>query len=106
MAQIELLEASCVAWPAGLQGFDYVVSVLCVHHFPPETKRQIYRNFLLSLKPSGAYVEGDRSWARADGEEAALLDLYHAWIGKLPGGSKGEWNFDSRRSSPSASNAS
>lgn len=39
MNQIETIEASCVDWPAGLEGFDYVISILCVHHFPPETKR-------------------------------------------------------------------
>ena len=53
MGQITLLEASCVQWPADRVDFDYVVSVLCVHHFPPETKVRIYRNFRQALKPGG-----------------------------------------------------
>ena len=95
MGQIELLEASCVDWPSGVEGFDYVLSILCVHHFPPDTKREIYRSFRSALAPNGAYVEGDQSAGLvANQEEASTLKLFHDWIGKLPGGATGEWNYD------------
>jgi len=99
MGQITLLEASCVEWPADrvasatrLVDFDYVVSVLCVHHFPPDTKVGIYRNFRHALKPGGAYVEGDQM---PDGPAGAEdHGEYERAIAKLPGGRIGEWNYD------------
>ena len=92
MGQITLLEASCVEWPSGLVDFDYVVSVLCVHHFPPDTKVGIYRNFREALKPGGAYVEGDQMTdGRAGAEDHGDFERS---IAKLPGGRIGEWNYD------------
>ena len=92
MHQIELVEASCLDWPSGLHGFDYVISILCVHHFAPETKVDVYRSFRNALNPQGAYVEGDQTVSLDD--EQWILGLYKAWIEKLPGGSRGEWNYD------------
>lgn len=92
MHQIDLLEASCVDWPAELVGFDYVVSILCVHHFPPDTKVGIYRSFRQALKAGGVYVEGDQMTAGETGSEDH--ELFERWIAKLPGGRLGEWNFD------------
>ena len=95
MTQIETIQASCVDWPDGLEGFDYVISILCVHHFPPETKRGIYRSFKSALAANGAYIEGDQcAGLVADAEEASTLELFEDWIAKLPGGSRGEWNYD------------
>ena len=95
MTQIELLEASCVDWPTGLEGFNYVVSILCVHHFPPDTKREIYRSFRIALDPNGAYVEGDQcAGLVVNDDETSVLRLFEDWIAKLPGGSRGEWNYD------------
>lgn len=92
MSQIELLEASCVDWPARLVGFDYVVSILCVHHFPPQTKVGIYRSFRRALKEGGVYVEGDQMTRGTAGSEDH--ELFERWIARLPGGRQGEWNFD------------
>jgi len=90
--QIELLEASCVDWPEHLRDFDYVVSVLCVHHFPPDTKVGIYRSFRQALKPGGMYIEGDQmTRGEAGGEDH---ELFERWIARLPGGRLGEWNYD------------
>ena len=91
-SQIELVEASCLEWPPGLGQFDYVISILCVHHFPPDTKRGVYTDFVSSLGTGGRYIEGDQV-APAE-SEAELLRLYDGWIAKLPGGDRGEWNFD------------
>ena len=90
--RIELLEASCLDWPDGLEGFDYVVSILCVHHFPPDTKVGIYRSFRQALKSGGVYVEGDQMTRGAAGSEDH--ELFERWIARLPGGRRGEWNFD------------
>ena len=73
------------------KGFDYVVSILCVHHFPPDSKRNIYRSFNSALAPSSAYVEGDQcSGLAVDEAETSTLKLFEDWIAKLPGGSQGE----------------
>ena len=44
MGQITLVEASCLEWPAGLSDFDFALSILTMHHFPPDTKRAVYAN--------------------------------------------------------------
>ena len=90
--QIQVVEASCIEWPTGLGRFDFVVSVLCVHHFPPETKLGVYSNFRNVLVEGGVYIEGDQATTPAQEREG--LALYHQWIEKLQGGAKGEWNYD------------
>ena len=92
MAQITLLEASCVQWPPNLADFDYVVSILCVHHFPPDTKVGIYRDFHQALKPGGVYVEGDQM---TDGPAGAEDHAdFEKSVAKRPDGRVGEWNYD------------
>lgn len=39
--------------------FDYAISVMAMHHFPPDRKRDIYERIKRALKPGGIYVEGD-----------------------------------------------
>ena len=92
MRQIALLQASCVEWPAGLHDLDYVVSILCVQHFPPDTKVGIYRNFHATLKTGGVYIEGDQMTDGPAGEDDHRL--FENWIAKLPGGRLGQWNYD------------
>ena len=92
LGQITLLEASCVEWPAGLAGYDYVVSILCVHHFPPDTKVGIYRNFKEALKPSGVYIEGDQMTSGPAHREDH--GDFEKSVAKLPGGRVGKWNYD------------
>ena len=75
-----------------LVGFDYVVSILCVHHFPPQTKVGIYRSFRRSLKVGGMYIEGDQMTRGTAGSEDH--ELFEHWIAKLSGGRQYEWNFD------------
>ena len=91
-SQITLLEASCMQWPRGLGAFDYVVSILCVHHFPPETKVGIYQRFREALKPGGVYVEGEQMTDGAAGAEGTAE--FERAIATLPGGRVGEWNYD------------
>ena len=86
-SQIQLVSASCLEWPQELGQFDYVISVLCVHHFPPDTKRGVYGDFVSSLETGGLYIEGDQ--VAPVGSEAELLRLYDAWIARLPGGDRG-----------------
>ena len=90
--QITLIESSCLDWPDSLSDFDFVISILTVHHFPPNGKLGIYRNIRSALKASGTYIEGDQ--AASPEQEASNLDGFNSWISKLPGGSQAAWNYD------------
>ena len=92
--QITLIEASCLDWPAGLSGFDFALSILTVHHFPPETKVGIYASIRSALGEEGRYIEGDQM-VKPEIEDRCLK-LFEAWIAKLSDGRRGAWNFDIR----------
>ena len=57
--RITLIEASYIDWAYPSSAFDFVVSNMTMHHFWPEEKIGIYRKILSTLKPGGAYIEGD-----------------------------------------------
>ncbi|MAF10246.1 hypothetical protein CMK11_07330 [Candidatus Poribacteria bacterium] len=96
LSQISLVEASCIEWPKGLPAFDFALSILCLHHFPPDTKREVYSSIRGALKDTGAYIEGDQMVLPEI--EADSLALFEAWVAKLPGGRLGAWNYDIRLS--------
>ncbi|NKB69772.1 MAG: methyltransferase domain-containing protein [Candidatus Latescibacteria bacterium] len=96
MDQIDLVEASCLDWPAGLAGFDFAVSILTMHHFPPRTKPGVYASIRSALGEGGVYIEADQSVPEE--MERNNLKLFNHWIAPLPGGEKGEWNYDVRLS--------
>lgn len=85
--QIALVEASCLEWPPGLGGFDFAMSILTVHHFPPDTKVKIYESIRSALKEDGVYIEGDQTVKPE--VEASSLGFFEDWIAKLPGGRQG-----------------
>lgn len=39
--------------------YDYVVSVMAMHHFPYDTKCKLYKKIRKSMKNEGKYIEGD-----------------------------------------------
>ena len=92
LGQIELVESSCLEWPAALAGFDFAVSNLTTHHFAPDIKKGVYRDIRSALKDGGVYIEGDQ--AVSPEMEADGLRLFNEWIAKLPDGERGAWNYD------------
>ncbi|MGM0421218.1 MAG: class I SAM-dependent methyltransferase [Bacillota bacterium] len=54
--------------------YDYVVSVMSMHHFSPEEKTKLYKKIVHSLKPGGKYIEGD--YVVDEGKEQRLLQQY------------------------------
>ena len=94
--QISLVQASCLEYPKELSNFDFALSILTLHHFPSKTKRGIYSSIRSSLKETGTYIEGDQMVKPEI--EAQSLELFDAWVAKLPGGRQGEWNYDIRLS--------
>lgn len=57
--QLTLQAGSYLILPLGKNKYDYVVSVMTLHHLLPETKLKIYRKIKNALKTGGKYVEGD-----------------------------------------------
>ena len=57
--RITVIEASYIDWLYPENAFDIVVSNMTMHHLWPEEKVEVYRKILKTLKPDGAYIEGD-----------------------------------------------
>jgi len=57
--RITVIEASYIDWTYPSSTFDIVVSNMTMHHLWPEEKVEIYQKILKTLKPGGAYIEGD-----------------------------------------------
>ena len=90
MGQIRLIEGNILDFPLGEAGYDYVISTLTMHHLPPDNKVRVYEKIRGALTGKGLYVEGDQSVL----QEVEDLRWYRDYISKLPGGDRGQWNFD------------
>ncbi len=88
--QIRIIQDSYVSWPFGQGQYDYVVSVMTMHHFVYESKLQLYKKIKQALKPGGYYIEGDYVvspqragellddyWQFRQGNQASDEELYH-----------------------------
>jgi tRNA (cmo5U34)-methyltransferase len=63
-------------------GYDYIVSVYTMHHFPPGIKAALYRKIYGALLQGGRYVEGD--CVSSAGLEQKLLEHYSEAVAPLP----------------------
>jgi len=57
--QIKPVKGSCLIVPFPEKKYDYVVSVMTMHHFPYDTKCKLYKKIRKSMKNEGKYIEGD-----------------------------------------------
>lgn len=57
--QINIVVGSYVDLPYGEDKYDYVISVMTMHHWKYEEKKAIYTKIYNSLKENGKYIEGD-----------------------------------------------
>lgn len=73
-SQLELIKGSYLERPLGERTFDCAISVMTLHHLPPDQKAHLYARVRASLLPGGIYVEGDYVVEQA--EEARLLSAY------------------------------
>ncbi len=73
-SQIDLIKGSYLEHPLGERIFDCIVSVMTLHHLPPDRKADLYARARASLVPGGIYVEGD--YVVEPAEEARLLSVY------------------------------
>lgn len=76
LQKLHIVQDSYLTYPFGNGRYDYVVSVMTMHHFAHETKRSLYEKIRRSLKPEGMYIEGD-CIASAEQERDLLKALEH-----------------------------
>lgn len=69
---LDLRRGSYLELSLGETEYDAAISVESLHHFPPETKRELYRRLLSALKPGGCFILADY-FAADDAEEAAFF---------------------------------
>lgn len=71
--QLNLIKGSYISHPFGREKYDYVVSVMTIHHFFEKEKLELYKKIRKSLKPDGKYIEGDYVVSEKE-EKNALLE--------------------------------
>ncbi len=77
LKQITLVQKSYLTFPFSETTYDYIVSVMAVHHLLPNEKLRLYKRVRKALKNTGKYIEGDFVVTR---EEASnYLRKYEEW---------------------------
>lgn len=76
--QLHLVQGSYVEVPFKQNEYDYVVSVMTIHHLLEDVKRDLYRKIRNALKDGGLYIEGD--YVVDEDEEQRLMGQYHEKI--------------------------
>jgi tRNA (cmo5U34)-methyltransferase len=83
LGQILLIQGSYLAMPLTRTTYDYVVSVMTLHHLRPAAKRCLYERIRRALVEGGRYIEGDyivpengvaRAWAEYQEKAVRLED--------------------------------
>lgn len=72
--QIETIRESYLDIDFKRDEYDYIVSVMSLHHFLPEVKLRIYKKIWKALKPGGKFIEGD--YIVSKDKEAEMLAEY------------------------------
>ena len=72
--QIEIVQESYVHWPFDERNYDFVVSVMTMHHFVYDEKLRLYQKIRRALRPGGCYIEGD--YVVSPEREHELLEVY------------------------------
>lgn len=58
-SQINLIVDSYLDYKFEEKKYDYILSVMTLHHLLYETKLRLYKKIYKALKPEGLYIEGD-----------------------------------------------
>ena len=73
--RIRLMHGSFEQVLSSKDEYDYILSVMALHHLLPSSKRKLYRKIWKSLRTGGKYVEGD--YVVSKREERKFLLSYH-----------------------------
>jgi tRNA (cmo5U34)-methyltransferase len=79
--QITVIRDSFKEIPFGYDKYDYAVSVMSLHHYLHDEKRDIYKKVKTSLRNEGKYIEGD--YIVSEEEEQRFLREYDKKIKDL-----------------------
>ena len=90
--QIVLIQGSFLEFPIGQERWDYIVSVMAMHHLTPEEKLSLYRAIYEGLKPGGLYIEGD--YVVTKDEEEEFLQRYYGFRQRNPDAANGAYHID------------
>lgn len=90
--QIELVQASYLDHPLEKGRFDYVISVMTLHHLLPEKKLALYRKVRQSLKPGGSYLEAD--YVVSPDKEKEMLERFENLRGRYEDVDDGSHHID------------
>lgn len=72
--QINVIKDSYLRLEFGENKFDYIVSVMTIHHLLYDTKKKLYEKILKSLSDNGKYIEGD--YVVSEEKEKNLLNQF------------------------------
>lgn len=73
--QITLILESYLSFSFETDAWDYIMSVMTLHHLLPDTKRRLYGEIRKALKPGGKYIEGD--YVTTPEKEKQVRDSYY-----------------------------
>lgn len=73
--QITIIKGSYLTVSFGEKKYDYIVSVMTMHHFLEDEKVRLYEKIQKALKSGGKYIEGDYVVEQAKAKE--LLEEYY-----------------------------
>lgn len=59
LKQIKLIKDSYITYPFNQRKYDYIISVMTMHHWLEEEKLTLYKKIRAALKDGGKYIEGD-----------------------------------------------
>jgi len=77
LKQITLVQESYLTFPFAEATYDYIVSVMTLHHLLPDVKYRLYERVRKALKSTGKYIEGD--FIVSPEEASSYLLKYEEW---------------------------
>lgn len=92
LGQITLIHGSYLEVPFNEAEYDYIVSVMTLHHLLPTRKRQLYGRIRQALKAKGQYIEGD--YVVSKDKQEQMLAEYREKVGFMGGPREGNYHVD------------
>lgn len=78
LKQITLVNKSYLTLPFGKVAYDYIISVMTLHHLLPNVKCRLYERIRKALRNTGKYIEGD--YIVNTDEENRIMREYKEWV--------------------------
>lgn len=90
--QIKRVQGSYLEVDLGTKQYEYVISVMTLHHLLPEKKLHLYKNIHRALKKGGKYIEGD--YVVSEKKESQFLAAYWERMKKAEDSQEGVYHID------------